>query len=128
MKDMEIVFSKAVPQDIVDRCISIKTEYNHRCNRVVTLGFTFDPYDGHGQSLANVFSQAIRHANMRGNEYGIYVETIHKIEDGHGDHIRSGSVTSLNRFIGHQVIHEPGKDSVVYVIMEYLPVKRKPEH
>lgn len=123
---MEIRFSRAIPQEVAARCVSIKTDYNYRKDRVVTLGFIHDPTDCHGEDLANLFIQAIRHSRARGNVYGMYVETVMPLaEDGTS---RPVAVSSLNEFVGHQVVHEQGKESRVYLTMKYVPVRIKPEH
>jgi hypothetical protein len=116
---MKYTFSKSIAKEIAELCHSVKVEYLYGYGRRVTLGFPFVPQDCHGEDIAYAFKDAIYNSAKRGNPYGVSVSIAAPwVENA------SAAVTSMNKYIGHEVVHKAGEESVVYVILEYTPVSK----
>lgn len=116
MKDIKVRFSKQIPKDIADRCISVKTEYKTG-GRLITLGFSFDPTDCHGEDTAFPIRDAIRKSVAKSSEPAVYIEVESQAINSNGNRTTNTAVSRITGFVGHEVVHDA--ESTIYVVVDY---------
>lgn len=116
----KVEFSHDIPEWVAPRWRTISVDYESGgdLTRTITLGFSFDPTDCHGEDLAFAFRKAIRKAKSDGR--CIAINVMHRAEIGNAACVASyGAVSYVDKIVGHRVEHEVNGTSRVYVILKY---------